>query len=981
MTKGVPVVVTRRWMTAAVSTLALVAGAVGTVATATPAAAEDWAPRFERSIGGTGLAGVYAWGLQYNPVTDEVLVSDYFNYVIRRYNRDGEQLGTFGRAASERNGQPYSMAVDDTTGDVYVGEYGDNQPSGYVAKYDKSGKWLYSADTGSRYTAWIATDGEGHVYVADSHFWNDADDPAKIRKFRFDDATQTAVEVHSFGEYGNGEGQINTVRGFDIAANGNIYVADGGQNVVNEFTNDGTFVRRITAPFRGDIRGLALDEAHDRFWVVDAQGGQVERFRLSDGRHLGTSGSVGSGEGQFADGGRQVDVTPDGHAWVADYGNFKIHEYDENGGFVDEYPRAATDPAVGFVSKLRDVSVAPDGAVWVADTWNHRFQKFAADGRPLGVWGRRNSDAPYGMNYPRGIGVDPETGNVWVANTRQHMIRVYDENANFLFNVGNEVDSTDPGSFRWTLDVDFGPGIAVITDYVGGRVKGVSTTDGTELWSLPVYVSTGTAVDAAADRLYVASPAYNRILVYTLSTQTLLGSMGTKGTEPGQFDQIMDLDIIGDIVYASDVNRHKVVAYRTDGTFVGELGGVGNAPGQFREPSGLSHDAQGRLYVADSSNYRVQVFSFGGGQTDDGAAPTVGFESPAANATVPPGVVHLRGLATDPDGVGAVEVLVRDQTTGESWDVISSSWKSTGGRWAVAALQGADRTSQTWSWALLATTEGHTYQVRLRAYDAAGNRMGTPLPTRTFTVGTSAPADTEKPVATLAAPTANQVLTSRPVVVSGNATDDVALAGVQVGIRDRATGKWWNAANGSWGGYRLDEATLAAPGTTSSSWSWTFDDSAAKGSGGYYVSVRAMDASGKAQTAFGWKFDVSSVPPAGDAARPTVVLSTPTANQLYSSRPVSFNGTAADDRGVRQVQVAVKQNGTSLWWNPATSTWGAIKWFDASLASPEAESTGWTASWSDAAHPGSGTYYVQVRSKDTANKLSPLTGRKFRIAP
>jgi hypothetical protein len=37
--------------------------------------------------------------------------------------------------------------------------------------------------------------------------------------------------------------------------------------------------------------------------------------------------------------------------------------------------------------------------------------------------------------------------------------------------------------------------------------------------------------------------------------------------------------------------------------------------------------------------------------------------------------------------------------------------------------------------------------------------------------------------------------------------------------------------------------------------------------------------------------------------------------------------------------------------------------------------------WSDAANRGSGIYYMQVRSKDTANKLSAQVGRKFRIAP
>src|SRR5215210_4562939 len=51
-----------------------------------PASAAAWhVPGFVRTIAGPGEAGVYAWGMEYNPVTDEMLVGDYWNYQIRRY--------------------------------------------------------------------------------------------------------------------------------------------------------------------------------------------------------------------------------------------------------------------------------------------------------------------------------------------------------------------------------------------------------------------------------------------------------------------------------------------------------------------------------------------------------------------------------------------------------------------------------------------------------------------------------------------------------------------------------------------------------------------------------------------------------------------------------------------------------------------------------------------------------------------------------
>jgi hypothetical protein len=43
--------------------------------------------------------------------------------------------------------------------------------------------------------------------------------------------------------------------------------------------------------------------------------------------------------------------------------------------------------------------------------------------------------------------------------------------------------------------------------------------------------------------------------------------------------------------------------------FLNRFGRAGTAPGEFNRPEGLCLDAQDRLYVADSCNHRIQVFS------------------------------------------------------------------------------------------------------------------------------------------------------------------------------------------------------------------------------------------------------------------------------------------------------------------------------------------------------------------------------------
>src|SRR5688572_14845561 len=52
----------------------------------------------------------------------------------------------------------------------------------------------------------------------------------------------------------------------------------------------------------------------------------------------------------------------------------------------------------------------------------------------------------------------------------------------------------------------------------------------------------------------------------------------------------------------------RLVRIKTDGSFVAEYGKMGPAPGEFMGPHALAFDSQGRLFVADRSNNRVQIF-------------------------------------------------------------------------------------------------------------------------------------------------------------------------------------------------------------------------------------------------------------------------------------------------------------------------------------------------------------------------------------
>jgi sugar lactone lactonase YvrE len=54
-------------------------------------------------------------------------------------------------------------------------------------------------------------------------------------------------------------------------------------------------------------------------------------------------------------------------------------------------------------------------------------------------------------------------------------------------------------------------------------------------------------------------------------------------------------------------DSHAVLKFSPDGTFIKTIGEPGYGPVQFREPHALAMDSQGRLFVGDRYNNRIQV--------------------------------------------------------------------------------------------------------------------------------------------------------------------------------------------------------------------------------------------------------------------------------------------------------------------------------------------------------------------------------------
>ena len=89
-----------------------------------------------------------------------------------------------------------------------------------------------------------------------------------------------------------------------------------------------------------------------------------------------------------------------------------------------------------------------------------------------------------------------------------------------------------------------------------------------------------------------------------------LGTAGEKGLDEEHFNMPSDIVVAetGDRFVADGYGNGRVVHIDKDGTFVKAWGEIGVAPGQFSAAHAIALDSEGRLYVADRNNARVQIF-------------------------------------------------------------------------------------------------------------------------------------------------------------------------------------------------------------------------------------------------------------------------------------------------------------------------------------------------------------------------------------
>jgi uncharacterized repeat protein (TIGR01451 family) len=495
----------------------------------------------------------------------------------------------------------------------------------------------------------------------------------------------TGRVVWAIGGRGSGDGQFNSPQGVAIGPSGTIYVVERGNDRVQYFDRFGAFLGKF-----GSRCFLPSDPYHS---CVDPDGGGP--LQLGDGQFFQPTG---------------IDVDSAGRIYVADYNNHRIQVFSAPGvpafkfgslcvldptypevgaGCVDPDGNGPLALGDGQFRLPEGIAVDNSGRIIVADSDNNRVQVFDSAGTLLFKVGKNGGsgesgggDGEFGAlsdvatdgtgriiaaNGGRvqvfspqgefehdftcpsstcppelfegvaGLAVDG-TGQIVIADPALSFLRVHEFHGALVKTIGNRGSAA--GQFDGVSDVAVGPdGKIYVADFGNDKVQ-VYTPSGAFITSVqaPQTAFPDSIAVGHDGRLHVSRTFSDAVYVLSPTGQLLFSvgggarcdlSTGVNCVDPdgagplepgdGQFVNQEGVAVDSDgRIYVADNGNDRVQVFDSAGRFLfkfGRNGGDGTSgtgDGEFLNPRGIAVDAGGRIYVADTRNQRLQVFDSAG---------------------------------------------------------------------------------------------------------------------------------------------------------------------------------------------------------------------------------------------------------------------------------------------------------------------------------------------------------------------------------
>ena len=532
-------------------------------------------------------------------IGNDVWIADTHAHRVLKFDSNGTFQRKIGKAgvidATDTALDRITDVAEDSSGNVWVVDAG----ASHVVKYNSSGEIIgelgkawNSGSANNRFDdpISIAFDGSGNIYVSDSDYWDSAGGNNRVQIFN-----SSGTHLATIGGQPCGTGNTQLCWPRHIAISGNrLYVADAENHRIQIFdiSNPAAPSYVATLGMTGTAgsgnnqfdtpQGVAVDANY--IYVADTENHRVQVFNRNTLAYVATiGGTKGSGNNQFK---YPTDVAVDaaGNIYVADYANKRVQQYNSSRVYQRTYGTTGVSyqAANDRFYYPEGVAVAPDGSIYIAEGYGYRLVKLNAAGVPqwtVGEAGQPGNDNAH-FSYLEDVAVAPDgriyTVESWASTMRiggNHRLQIFNPDGSYAGGFGGYGDTNDK------FDAPTGIGI----DHNGN-----------------IYV---------ADRDNHRVQIYNNQLTYIAT----LGKTGEAGSDNAHFDGPSDVAVDRNgYIYVSDEGNDRIQVFNSNRQYVRTIGGGGSGRdfSHFDNwgPHKVAVDSQGRLYVVDTGNSRVQVF-------------------------------------------------------------------------------------------------------------------------------------------------------------------------------------------------------------------------------------------------------------------------------------------------------------------------------------------------------------------------------------
>ncbi len=269
-----------------------------------------------------------------------------------------------------------------------------------------------------------------------------------------------------------------------------------------------------------------------------------------------------------------------------------------------------------------DTVISATGDIYVLDRKLAKVFIFGPEGKIKLSFGEQGTQLKQ-FHVPESIALT-SSGDVIVADTGNNRLQVFKASGEFLYEMGN--GGKEPGEYRRISSVAVDPlGYIYVADIKNNAITKY-TPKGVFLETMGVNFS---PYDLAFDKqrnLYVLAQEEGKIVKYP-PNQGNPEELSLKNAETNYLTETAGIavDYRGDI-YLIEWKNNSIVKMDQTEQILFSFGSQGVGKGQFNWPASISCDLDGKVYIADTMNGRIQFFNITGSSKT--ALKTVPFVPP-----------------------------------------------------------------------------------------------------------------------------------------------------------------------------------------------------------------------------------------------------------------------------------------------------------------------------------------------------------------